>query len=103
MVFAVCSLLICIPLSFYYGFANTFLVETDRPAPTALQTLGQISEVFFMAAMPFFIVRLGVKNMLLVGMLAWVARYLCFASLDFPLVLLGLVLHGVCYDFFFCG
>ena len=54
-----------------------------------------------MAAMPFFIVRLGVKNMLLVGMLAWVARYLCFSTLDFSLVLLGLVLHGVCYDFFF--
>ena len=93
--------MICIPLSFYYGFANEFLVETDRPAPTALQTLGQISEVFFMAAMPFFIVRLGVKNMLLVGMLAWVARYLCFSTLDFSLVLVGLVLHGVCYDFFF--
>jgi nucleoside transporter len=100
-VFAICSFLICIPLSFYYGFANEFLVETDRPAPTALQTLGQISEVFFMAAMPFFIVRLGVKNMLLVGMLAWVARYLCFSTLDFSLVLVGLVLHGVCYDFFF--
>ncbi len=100
-IFAACSFLICIPLAFYYGFANLFLGETDRPAPTALMTLGQISEVFFMAAMPFFIMRLGVKNMLLVGMLAWVARYLCFASLDFPLVLLGLVLHGVCYDFFF--
>jgi nucleoside transporter len=100
-VFAVCSFLICIPLAFYYGFANQYLGETDRPAPTALQTLGQISEVFFMAAMPYFIVRLGVKYMLLVGMLAWVARYLCFSTLNFPLVLLGLVLHGVCYDFFF--
>jgi nucleoside transporter len=100
-IFAICSFLICIPLAFYYNFANEYLVETDRPAPTALQTLGQISEVFFMAAMPFFIIRLGVKNMLLVGMLAWVARYLCFSTLDFSLVLLGLVLHGVCYDFFF--
>lgn len=101
MIFALCSFLICIPLAFYYGFANTFLVETDRPSPTALQTLGQISEVFFMAAMPWFIVRLGIKNMLLVGMAAWVARYLCFSTLDFSLVLVGLVLHGVCYDFFF--
>jgi nucleoside transporter len=100
-VFAICSFLICIPLSFYYAYANVFLGQVDAPAPTALQVLGQISEVFFMAAMPFFIVRLGVKNMLLVGMLAWVARYLCFSSLDFPLILLGLVLHGVCYDFFF--
>jgi nucleoside transporter len=100
-IFAVCSLLICIPLAFYYSFANAFLVETDMPVPTALQTLGQISEVFFMAAMPFFIVRLGVKNMLMLGMLAWVARYLCFSSLNFSLILVGLVLHGVCYDFFF--
>jgi len=100
-VFAICSFLICIPLSFYYNYANLFLAQADAPAPTALMTLGQISEVFFMAAMPFFIVRLGVKNMLLVGMLAWVARYLCFSSLDFPLMLVGLVLHGICYDFFF--
>jgi hypothetical protein len=78
-----------------------FLTQTDSPAPTALMVLGQISEVFFMAAMPFFIARLGVKNMLLVGMFAWVARYLCFSSLSFQLILLGLILHGVCYDFFF--
>ncbi|HEY2838508.1 MAG TPA: MFS transporter [Pirellulales bacterium] len=100
-VFAICSFLICIPLSFYYNYANLFLVQVDAPAPTALQVLGQISEVFFMAAMPFFITRLGVKNMLLVGMFAWVARYLCFSTLDFPLILIGLVLHGICYDFFF--
>jgi len=100
-IFCLASFLICIPLSFYYSFANQFLVETDMPVPTALQTLGQISEVFFMAAMPFFIVRLGVKNMLMVGMLAWVARYFLFSSLNFSLILVGLVLHGVCYDFFF--
>src|SRR6185369_13353448 len=70
-VFAFASFLVCIPLAFYYSFANQFLTETDKPAPTAIQTLGQISEVFFMAAMPFFILRLGVKKMLLVGMLAW--------------------------------
>ena len=100
-VFVVCSFLICIPLAFYYSFANQFLTETDMPAPTALQTIGQISEIFFMAAMPFFIRGLGVKMMLLVGMLAWVARYWCFSTLDFNWVLVGLVLHGVCYDFFF--
>lgn len=100
-VFAFCSFLICIPLSFYYNFANTFLEQTDRPPPTTLQTIGQISEIFFMAAMPLFIRALGVKKMLVVGMLAWVARYVCFATLDFPLTLVGLVLHGVCYDFFF--
>jgi hypothetical protein len=101
LVFVVCSFLVCIPLSFYYGFANVFLTEIDAPYPTALQTLGQLSEVGFMAAMPFFIKRLGVKKMLAVGMLAWVARYLCFGTLQFPLVVVGLFLHGVCYDFFF--
>jgi nucleoside transporter len=101
LVFVVCSFLICIPLSFYYGFANVFLTELDAPYPTALQTIGQLSEVGFMAAMPFFIVRLGVKKMLAVGMLAWVARYFCFGSLQFPLIVFGLFLHGVCYDFFF--
>lgn len=100
-IFVFCSFLICIPLAFYYTFANPFLTETDMPVPTALQTVGQISEIFFMAAMPFFIRRLGVKYMLLVGMLAWVARYWCFSTLEFNWVLLGLVLHGVCYDFFF--
>jgi nucleoside transporter len=100
-VFVVCSFLVCIPLSFYYGFANVFLGEIDAPFPTALQTIGQISEVGFMAAMPFFITRLGVKKMLAVGMLAWVARYFLFGTLQFPLVVIGLILHGICYDFFF--
>jgi MFS family permease len=63
--------------------------------------VGQLSEVLFMAAMPFFIVRLGVKNMLAIGMLAWVARYFLFGTLAFPLIVVGLILHGVCYDFFF--
>ena len=101
LVFVVCSFLICIPLSFYYAYANVFITEIDAPYPTALQTIGQISEVGFMAAMPFFIVRLGVKRMLLCGMLAWGLRYFAFGSLSFPLVLFGLFLHGICFDFFF--
>lgn len=101
LVFVICSFLVCIPLSFYYGFANLFLTEIDAPYPTALQTIGQLSEVGFMAAMPFFIQKLGVKKMLAVGMLAWVARYFAFGTLQFPLVVFGLFLHGVCYDFFF--
>ncbi len=100
-IFVLCSFLVCIPLSFYYGFANVFLTEIDAPYPTALQTVGQLSEVGFMLAMPFFIVRLGVKKMLAVGMLAWVLRYFAFGSLALPLVVFGLILHGVCYDFFF--
>ncbi len=101
LLFVIASFLICIPLSLYYGFANVFLTEIEAPYPTALQTIGQMSEVGFMAAMPFFITRLGVKNMLAIGMLAWVARYVCFGTLSFPLVVVGLILHGVCYDFFF--
>jgi nucleoside transporter len=101
LIFVVCSFLICIPLAFYYNLANLFLTETKAPYPTALQTVGQISEVFFMAMMPFFIKSLGVKRMLAVGMLAWVVRYAFFASLSFPLVFVALLLHGICYDFFF--
>jgi nucleoside transporter len=101
LVFVVCSFLICIPLSFYYTQANGFLVQLEAPYPTALQTIGQFSEVAFMAAMPFFIARLGVKRMLTVGMLAWVLRYLAFATLNLPAVAFGLLLHGVCYDFYF--
>ena len=101
LIFVVCSFLVCIPLSFYYAFANVFLTEIDAPYPTALQTIGQLSEVGFMAAMPFFITRLGVKRMLAVGMLAWVLRYVCFGTLSFPMIVFGLFLHGICYDFFF--
>jgi len=101
LVFVICSLLICIPLSFYYSQANAFLVELDAPYPTALQTIGQLSEVGFMAAMPFFITWLGVKRMLTVGMLSWVLRYLAFASLVLVPVIFGLFLHGMCYDFYF--
>ncbi len=93
--------MICIPLSFYYSQANGFLEQLEAPYPTALQTIGQLSEVGFMAAMPFFITRLGVKRMLTVGMLAWVLRYMAFASLSLPAVIFGLFLHGVCYDFYF--
>lgn len=101
LVFVIASFAICIPLAFYYNLANLYLSEIDAPVPTALQTLGQISEIFFMAAMPWFIMKLGVKRMLAVGMLAWVVRYLCFGTLYFPAILLGLALHGICYDFFF--
>ncbi|HEV8002656.1 MAG TPA: MFS transporter [Planctomycetaceae bacterium] len=101
LVFVVCSLLICIPLSFYYAQAEAFLVELEAPYPPALMTVGQFSEVIFMSLMPFFIAWLGVKRMLTVGMLAWVLRYLAFASLALPVVIVGLILHGVCYDFYF--
>ncbi len=104
VVFALCSLLICIPLAFYYSFANLFLNELGMEGAAGKMTLGQMSEALFMLAMPFFFVRLGVKWMLLVGMLAWVVRYGVFAagSMDqVGLLYLGILLHGVCYDFFF--
>jgi len=100
-IFCFCGFLVCVVLSVYWVGTNLFLVETDRPAPAALMTLGQISEIFFMASMPWFLAVLGLKRTLLVGILAWVVRYACFASLSLPLVIVGLLLHGICYDFFF--
>jgi len=105
LVFVISSFLICIPLSFYYQSANGFLGELGIKSPAAKMTLGQFSEIFFMLVMPFFFARLGVKNMLLVGMLFWVGRYLLFAfgnnqSLVFMLYL-AILFHGICYDFFF--
>ncbi len=103
-VFAVCSLLICVPLAFYYSFANLYLNDLGMQGAAGKMTLGQMSEALFLLAMPFFFRRLGVKWMLLVGMIAWVVRYVLFAygSLDWVgLLYLGILLHGICYDFFF--
>ncbi|HSR66561.1 MAG TPA: nucleoside permease [Acidobacteriota bacterium] len=104
-VFIVSSLLISIPLAFYYNFTNLFLNESGMQAVAAKMTLGQGSEIVFMLVMPFFFRRLGVKYMLLVGMLAWTARYVLFAFGNNDalvwMLYLGIILHGVCYDFFF--
>ncbi len=104
-IFVLCSLLISIPLAFYYNFTNLFLNDLGMKGAAAKQSMGQMSEVGFMLLMPFFFARLGVKKMLLVGMLAWVIRYALFAngslgSLEW-LLYLGILLHGICYDFFF--
>jgi nucleoside transporter len=101
LIFAVSVLLISIPLTFYFTWANAFLVETERPKPTALMTLSQFSEIVVMIVMPWFIARIGLKNVIVIGMTAWVLRYLCFGSLSFPLIIVGLLLHGFCYCFVF--
>jgi nucleoside transporter len=104
-IFVLCSLLISIPLAFYYSFTNLYLNDLGMQGVAAKQSLGQMSEVGFMILMPVFFSRLGVKKMLLVGMLAWVIRYAFFATGNLgPLewmLYVGILLHGVCYDFFF--
>lgn len=105
LVFVVGSLLICVPLTFYYNFTNLFLNELEVANAAGKMTMGQMSEIFFMLVMPFFFARLGVKKMLLVGMLAWTVRYFMFAFGDNQTMVWmlygGIILHGICYDFFF--
>jgi nucleoside transporter len=104
-IFMVSAFLVCIPLTFYFSFTPTFLSDLNVTNVPAKMTMGQMSEIFFMLVMPWFFVRLGVKYMLIVGMFCWAARYLLFqwgytAEQIMPLYL-GVLLHGVCYDFFF--
>ncbi len=104
-VFAVTSLLVTIPLAFYYNFANAFLNEVGMENAAGKMTFGQMSEIIFMVLMPLFFARLGVKKMLLIGMLAWVVRYALFALGNNDALIWmyygGIILHGICYDFFF--
>jgi nucleoside transporter len=104
-IFILCSLLISIPLAFYYSFTNPFLNELGMENAAGKMTLGQGSELLFMLLMPLFFARLGVKKMLLIGMMAWFARYILFAYGDnenlVAMLYLGIILHGICYDFFF--
>ncbi|GGW94824.1 nucleoside permease [Salegentibacter mishustinae] len=105
LMFFISSVLICIPLAFYYQNANPFLSEVGMKDPTFMMSIGQISEALFLLLLPFFFKKFGFKITLLAGMLAWVLRYLLFAygnagELVYMLIL-GIALHGICYDFFF--
>lgn len=103
--FVVSSFLICIPLSAYYAYAPVYVGAAGAENPGFTMSFGQMSEVFFMVVMPVCFARLGVKWMLLVGMLAWVARYGLFSAAagtsNQAMILAGILLHGICYDFFF--
>jgi nucleoside transporter len=105
LIFFLSAILICIPLSFYYSFANVFLNDLGMANAAAKMTLGQVSEALFILAIPFMFYKTGVKNMLLIGIGAWLLRYVCFAFGDMDdnlwMIYTGIILHGVCYDFFF--
>ena len=105
VVFFIAAVLVCIPLSFYYGFANLFLNQAGLEDAAGKMTLGQVSEAIFILAIPFLFYRIGVKNMVLIGMVAWFLRYVCFAHGDTGsniwMLYAGIILHGICYDFFF--
>jgi len=105
LIFFISSILICIPLAFYYQHANQFLNELGMARAAAVMSLGQISEALFILLLPIFLKRYGIKMTLIVGMLAWVLRYVLFAYGDVGekswMLILGVILHGICYDFFF--
>jgi nucleoside transporter len=105
LIFFLASILICIPLAFYYGQANLFLNETGMTGAAAKMTIGQIAETLFLFLMPWFFSKFGTKKMILIGMFAWILRYALFAYGDAGngiwMLYLGIALHGICYDFFF--
>lgn len=104
-IFFIAAILVCIPLSFYYGFANLFLNQIGMSNPAGKMILGQVSEAVFILAIPFLFGKIGVKRILFIGIVAWTARYLFFAfgnsTENIWMLYTGIVLHGICYDFFF--
>ncbi|MGH2647887.1 MAG: MFS transporter [Ginsengibacter sp.] len=105
LIFFIASILICIPLAFYYQYANPYLTDIGMANPTGKMTMGQFFEIFFLLMLPFFFKKFGFKITIMAGMLAWAIRYALFAygnagDLTFMLMI-GIILHGICYDFFF--
>jgi nucleoside transporter len=103
LLFAGCAFLIAIFAMFYFYACLPMLVETDRPAPVQLMTLGQVTEICVMFSMPWFIAHFGLRALLTVGMATWCVRYLFLSTMAFPLVLLGIIVHGFAYCFVFVG
>ncbi|MFD3409095.1 nucleoside permease [Aquirufa sp. HETE-83D] len=125
LIFFISSILICIPLSFYYALANPSLTDSHMTNVENKMSFGQVSEVVFMLLIPVAFMRLGVKKMLVIGLVAWIIRFICFGYGDGIwkewitnvsvssewvqyignpsewILYIGIILHGVCYDFFF--
>ncbi len=105
LIFFICSILVCIPLSFYYAHANLSLTESNMTNVENKMSLGQVSEVGFMLLIPFALSKFGIKKMLIVGLIARIVRFICFGYGDGIssewVLYLAIILHGVCYDFFF--
>jgi hypothetical protein len=101
-VFAICVFIASIPAcNYFFAFQVTYLTQRGYPSPLALTTLNQFSEIFFMAMLPVFVTRIGLKWVITIGMVAWAARYLCFMCPHFEIAVVGLLLHGLCYSFMY--
>lgn len=103
-IFVICAFLASVPAcGLFFAVLGSMLGQRGYPAPLALGTLNQISEIFFMVLLPVFVTKFGLKRVLIIGMLAWAIRYLCFMYDPFSLALIGLILHGFCYSFLYVG
>ena len=104
LIFTVCVFVVSlVACGYFFTLQVPMLQQRGYPSPLALTSLNQFSELIFMFSMPWFVSRLGLKRVVALGMLAWGLRYLCFACPDFSAALIGLVLHGFCYSFFYVG